>query len=85
LYFLTPRSELSRNITAPALFRYIEECKAEASRRADSFVKGKDPELRQHQSYRPGVGNKAPPVLDLGTEGTRHHPRRGRGRCQLSY
>jgi hypothetical protein len=34
-------------------------------------MKGKDPELRQHQSYRPGVGNKAPPVLDLGTEGTR--------------
>ena len=31
LYFLTPRSELSSNITAPALFRYIEECKAEAS------------------------------------------------------
>jgi hypothetical protein len=25
LYFLTPRSELSSNITAPALFRYIEE------------------------------------------------------------
>jgi hypothetical protein len=25
LYFLTPRSELSSNITAPALFRYIED------------------------------------------------------------
>jgi len=46
LYFLTPRSELSSNITAPALFRYIEEVRPTLLiDEADSFVKGNE-ELR---------------------------------------
>jgi putative DNA primase/helicase len=43
LYFLTPRSELSSNITAPALFRYIlhRRCEADAShRRGRQLCKG---------------------------------------------
>ena len=46
LYFLTPRSELSSNITAPALFRYIEEVRPTLLiDEADSFVKDNE-ELR---------------------------------------
>jgi putative DNA primase/helicase len=46
LYFLTPRSELSSNITAPALFRYIEDVKPTLLiDEADSFVKDNE-ELR---------------------------------------
>jgi putative DNA primase/helicase len=46
LYFLTPRSELSSNITAPALFRYIEDVRPTLLiDEADSFVKN-DEELR---------------------------------------
>jgi putative DNA primase/helicase len=40
LYFLTPRSELSSNITGPALFRYIEDLRPTLLiDEADSFVK----------------------------------------------
>ena len=40
LYFLTPRSELSSNITAPALFRYIEDVRPTLLiDEADSFAK----------------------------------------------
>jgi putative DNA primase/helicase len=46
LYFLTPRSELSSNITAPALFRYIEDVRPTLLiDEADSFVKDNE-ELR---------------------------------------
>jgi putative DNA primase/helicase len=46
LYFLTPRSELSSNITAPALFRYIEDVRPTLLiDEADSFVKNNE-ELR---------------------------------------
>jgi putative DNA primase/helicase len=46
LYFLTPRSELSSNITAPALFRYIEDARPTLLiDEADSFVKDNE-ELR---------------------------------------
>jgi putative DNA primase/helicase len=46
LYFLTPRSELSSNITAPALFRYIEEVRPTLLiDEADSFAKDNE-ELR---------------------------------------
>jgi len=46
LYFLTPRSELSSNITAPALFRYIEHVRPTLLiDEADSFVKDNE-ELR---------------------------------------
>ena len=46
MYFLTPRSELSSNITAPALFRYIEEVRPTLLiDEADSFVKDNE-ELR---------------------------------------
>jgi len=40
IYFLTPRSELSSNITAPALFRYIEDVRPTLLiDEADSFAK----------------------------------------------
>jgi putative DNA primase/helicase len=46
LYFLTPRSELSSNITAPALFRYIEDVRPTLLiDEADSFAKDNE-ELR---------------------------------------
>jgi putative DNA primase/helicase len=46
LYFLTPRSELSSNITASALFRYIEDVRPTLLiDEADSFVKDNE-ELR---------------------------------------
>jgi putative DNA primase/helicase len=46
LYFLTPRSELSSNITAPALFRYIEDVRPTLLiDEADSFVNDNE-ELR---------------------------------------
>jgi putative DNA primase/helicase len=46
LYFLTPRSELSSNITAPALFHYIEEVRPTLLiDEADSFAKDNE-ELR---------------------------------------
>src|SRR5215471_8935370 len=46
LYFLTPRSELSSNITASALFRYIEEVRPTLLiDEADSFVSDNE-ELR---------------------------------------
>jgi putative DNA primase/helicase len=46
LYFLTPRSELSSNLTAPALFRYIEDVRPTLLiDEADSFVKDNE-ELR---------------------------------------
>jgi putative DNA primase/helicase len=46
LYFLTPRSELSSNITAPALFRYIEDVRPTLLiDEGDSFVKNNE-ELR---------------------------------------
>ena len=46
MYFLTPRSELSSNITAPALFRYIEDVRPTLLiDEADSFVKDNE-ELR---------------------------------------
>jgi putative DNA primase/helicase len=46
MYFLTPRSELSSNITAPALFRYIEDVRPTLLiDEADSFAKGNE-ELR---------------------------------------
>jgi putative DNA primase/helicase len=46
LYFLTPRSELSSNITAPALFRYIADVRPTLLiDEADSFVKDNE-ELR---------------------------------------
>src|SRR6516164_5225985 len=46
LYFLTPRSELSSNITAAALFRYIEDVRPTLLiDEADSFVKDNE-ELR---------------------------------------
>ena len=46
LYFLTPRSELSSNITAPALFRYIQDVRPTLLiDEADSFVKDNE-ELR---------------------------------------
>jgi putative DNA primase/helicase len=46
LYFLTPRSELSSNITAPALFRYIEDVRPTLLiDEADSLVKDNE-ELR---------------------------------------
>jgi putative DNA primase/helicase len=46
LYFLTPRSELSSNITAPALFRYIEEVRPTLLiDEADSFARDNE-ELR---------------------------------------
>jgi putative DNA primase/helicase len=46
LYFLTPRSELSSNITAPALFRYIQDVRPTLLiDEADSFAKGNE-ELR---------------------------------------
>ena len=46
LYFLTPRSELSSNITAPALFRYIEDVRPTLLiDEGDSFVKDNE-ELR---------------------------------------
>jgi putative DNA primase/helicase len=46
LYFLTPRSELSSNVTAPALFRYIEDVRPTLLiDEADSFVKDNE-ELR---------------------------------------
>src|SRR5262245_60223064 len=46
LYFLTPRSELSSNITTPALFRYIEDVRPTLLiDEADSFVKDNE-ELR---------------------------------------
>jgi putative DNA primase/helicase len=46
LYFLTPRSELSSNITAPALFRYIENVRPTLLiDEADSFAKDNE-ELR---------------------------------------
>jgi putative DNA primase/helicase len=46
MYFLTPRSELSSNITAPALFRYIEDVRPTLLiDEADSFAKDNE-ELR---------------------------------------
>jgi putative DNA primase/helicase len=46
LYFLTPRSELSSNITAPALFRYIADVRPTLLiDEADSFAKDNE-ELR---------------------------------------
>jgi putative DNA primase/helicase len=46
LYFLTPRSELSSNITAPALFRYIKVARPTLLiDEADSFVRDNE-ELR---------------------------------------
>jgi putative DNA primase/helicase len=46
IYFLTPRSELSSNITAPALFRYIEDVRPTLLiDEADSFAKDNE-ELR---------------------------------------
>jgi putative DNA primase/helicase len=46
LYFLTPRSELSSNITAPALFRYIEDVRPTLLiDEADSFARDNE-ELR---------------------------------------
>ena len=46
LYFLTPRSELSSNITGPALFRYIEDVRPTLLiDEADSFAKDNE-ELR---------------------------------------
>src|SRR5258705_11612994 len=46
LYFLIPRSELSSNITVPALFRYIEDIRPTLLiDEADTFVKDNE-ELR---------------------------------------
>ena len=53
LYFLTPRSELSSNVTAPALFRYIEEVRPTLLiDEGDSFVKDNE-ELRGILKLRP--------------------------------
>src|SRR5262245_6001720 len=63
LYFLTPRSELSSNITAPALFRYIEDVRPTLLiDEADSFVKDNE-ELR-------GILNSGHTAHDALTGGT---------------
>ena len=87
LYFLTPRSELSSNITASALFRYIEDVRPTLLiDEADSFAKDNEElrgilELRPYQSRRPRDPQpqaQAAPVFDLGAEGGRHDRRSGR-------
>ena len=81
LYFLTPRSELSSNITASALLRYIEDVRPTLLiDEADSFAKDNEElrgilKLRPCQSRRPRDPQRqsqAAPVLDLGAEGDRH-------------
>ena len=91
LLYLTPRSELASNISPSALFRYVEETRPTLLiDEADSFVKrqrgdARHPQFRAHQGRRARHPQRrgerraqAAPVLDLGAEGHRHHPRAGR-------
>ena len=91
LQYMTPRSELASNISASALFRYVEEVQPTLMiDEADSFIKDNE-EMRGilnsgHTKTAAYVirnvevngEHKPTPVLDLGAQGYRHHPRPGR-------
>ena len=91
LQYMTPRSELASNISASAIFRYVEEVQPTLMiDEADSFIKDNE-EMRGilnsgHTKTAAYVirnvevngEHKPTPVLDLGTQGYRHHPRPGR-------